>query len=72
MLVKIQLIKDVTLLLRKAHWIHIRSTVFSSLFFQVDLVELEMVQKMATETIWGNNSYEERLKSLVLFSLEKD
>lgn len=56
MLVKIYLIKDVTLLLRKAHWTHIRSTVFSSLLFQMDLVELQMVHKMATETIQGNGT----------------
>lgn len=56
MLVKIYLIKDVTLLLRKAHWTPIRSTVFSSLLFQMDLMELQIVQKMATETIWGNGT----------------
>lgn len=50
-LVKIYLIKDVTVLLRKAHWTHIRSAVFSSLLSQMDLLELQMVQKMATETI---------------------
>lgn len=56
MLVKIYLIKDVTRLLRKAHWTHITSTVFSSLLFQMDLVELQTVQKMATETIWLNGT----------------
>lgn len=54
--VKIYLIKDVTLLLRKPHWTNIWSTVFSSLLFQMDLVGLGMVQKMATETIWGNGT----------------
>lgn len=56
MFVKIYLIKDVTVLIRKAHWTHIRHTVFSSLLFQMDLMELQMVQKMATETIWGNGT----------------